>query len=150
MSVQDNIQLLIRWFNEVWNQGKLETVHELLSPDAIAIGQAGSGVTLRGPQDFVPFVEQIRAAFPDIKVEIEDAFGADDKVVLRWSAHMTHRGDALGTPATGKSVRLTGITIAQIVDGKIVAGWDNWDQLGMLQQIGAYAQPGTVALGKTA
>lgn len=150
MSVQENIQLLTRWFQEVWNEGKTQTVHELLSPDAIAIGQAGAGRALHGPEEFVPFVEGIRAAFPDIRVEVEDTFGADDKVVLRWSGTMTHQGDALGIPASGKSLRLTGITIAQIVDGKIVAGWDNWDQLGMLQQIGAYPPPEAVVLGKTA
>lgn len=148
MSVQDNIQVLTRWFQEIWNEGKTQTVHELLSQDAVAVGQAGSGVELHGPLEFVPFVERIRSAFPDIKVKVEDTFGADDKVVLRWSARMTHRGDALGIPASGKSVRLTGITIAQIVNGKIVAGWDNWDQLGMLQQIGAPSE--AVTLGKTA
>ena len=122
MAVQENIQLLTRWFQEVWNEGKTQTVYDLLSPDSVAIGQAGSGVELHGPEEFVPFVERIRSAFPDINVKVEDAFGADDKVVLRWSGHMTHRGDALGIPATGNSVRLTGITIARVVDGKIVAG----------------------------
>jgi steroid delta-isomerase-like uncharacterized protein len=110
----------------------------LLSADAVAIGQAGAGVELRGPDDFIAFVEQIRGAFPDIKVSVEDAFGSHDKVAQRWSATMTHRGDTLGIPATGKSVGLTGITIVRIVNGKMVAGWDNWDQLGMLEQIGMY------------
>ena len=150
MSIQDKIQLLSRWFQEVWNEGNTQTVHELLSSDVVAIGQAGAEVELHGPQEFASFVEQIRSAFPDIHVKVEDVFGADDKVVLRWSARMTHQGNTLGVPATGKPVRLTGITIARIVDGKIVAGWDNWDQLGMLQQIGAYGQRGTVALGKPA
>ena len=127
MSVQDNIQLVSRWFQEVWNEGKTQTVHELLSSDAVAVEQAGAEVELHGPQEFVPFVEQIRTAFPDIKVNVEDAFGADDKVVLRWSARMTHQGDTLGIPATGKPVRLTGISIIRIVNGKIVAGWDNWE-----------------------
>jgi steroid delta-isomerase-like uncharacterized protein len=150
MAVQENIELLTRWFQEVWNEGKTQTVHELLLPDALAVGQAGAGIALRGPEEFVPFVEQIRGAFPDIKVSIEDAFGSDDKVALRWSATMTHRGDALGIPATGKSVRLTGITIVRIVNGKMVAGWDNWDQLGMLEQIGVYTPPQAVSLRKTA
>jgi len=149
MSVEENIRLLTRWFNEVWNQGKLDTVYELLAPDAVAIGQAESGATLRGPQDFIPFVLRIRAAFPDLKVKVEDAFGAGDKVALRWSGKMTHSGDALGMPATGKSVRLTGITMVRIVDGKIVEGWDNWDQLGMLRQIGVYTDE-AVVLGNTA
>jgi predicted ester cyclase len=55
---------------------------------------------------------------------IEDNFGVDDKVVVRWSAEMTHTGDHLGFPATNRTVRITGITIAQIENGKIVRGWD--------------------------
>jgi predicted ester cyclase len=54
---------------------------------------------------------------------------------------MTHTGNDLGFPASGRPVRSRGITIARIVDGKILEGWDNWDQLGMLEQIGVYQQP---------
>ena len=150
MTVEDNVKLLTRWFQEVWNEGNMQTVHELLAPDGIARGQAGPGVELRGPEEFSRFVEQIRSAFPDIKIAVEDAFGCDDKVALRWSATMTHSGDGLGIAATSKPVRLTGITIVRIVNGKLVEGWDNWDQLAMLEQIGVYDPPKTAALGKIA
>jgi steroid delta-isomerase-like uncharacterized protein len=143
MSADQNIQLMRRWFQEVWNEGRIQTVHELLSPDAVARGQRGAEAEIRGPEEFVKFVEEIRGAFPDIKVEVEDIFGADDKVVPRWSAIMTHTGDALGLPPSGRTVRSRGITIARIVDGKIVEGWDNWDQLGMLEQIGGGLRPDT-------
>ena len=146
MSVQENVALMRRWFKEVWNEGKTQTIHELLSPDAIGIGQLEDGNQLRGPAEFLPLVERIRGAFPDINMVVEDAFGAEDKVVLRWSATMTHHGDHLGMPASGKRVRMTGITIARIRDKQIVEGWDNWDQLGMLKQIGAYASPQTSLL----
>lgn len=141
MAADENIQLMRRWFQEVWNEGQIQTVHELLSPDAVATGQRGAEKEIRGPEEFVKFVREIRGAFPDIKVNVEDVFGAGDKVVLRWSAIMTHTGDALGLPASGQTVRSRGITITRIVDGKIVEGWDNWDQLGMLEQIGVYKQP---------
>src|SRR5215470_8472083 len=144
MPVSQNIELMHRWFREVWNEGRIETVYQLFAADGVAIGQAGPQTQIRGPKEFVLFVERIRGAFPDIKVTIEDAFGAKDKVVLRWSASMTHTGDTLGVAATGKSVRLTGMTIVRIFKGKIIEGWDNWDQLGMLEQIGAYQQPGTI------
>ena len=146
MSVEENVALMRRWFKEVWNEGKTQTIHELLSPDAIGIGQLEDGNQLRGPSEFLPLVERIRGAFPDINMVVEDAFGAEDKVVLRWSATMTHHGDHLGMPASGKPVRMTGITIARIRDTQIVEGWDNWDQLGMLKQIGAYASPQTSLL----
>jgi len=138
MSVEENIQLMRRWFKEVWNEGKTQAIHELLAPDATGIGELEDGSQLRGPAEFVPFVERIRGAFPDINVAVEDAFGAGDRVVLRWSATMTHRGDHLGMPASGKPVRISGVTIARISGKQIVEGWDNWDQLGMLKQIGVY------------
>jgi steroid delta-isomerase-like uncharacterized protein len=150
MPVEENVQLIRRWFQEIWNEGRIQTVHDLLSPDAVGRGQTVTQAEIRGPKDFVPFVQQIRAAFPDIHVEIDDAFGAGDKVVARWSATMTHRGDDLGMPATGKSVRITGTTIARILNGQVIEGWDNWDQLGMLEQIGAYSKPEAMPLQKSA
>jgi steroid delta-isomerase-like uncharacterized protein len=141
MSVEENVNLMRRWFQEVWNEGRTQTIHDLLAPDAVAIGELEDGIKLRGPAEFVAFAQRIRGAFPDMNVVIEDAIGAEDKVVLRWSATMTHRGDHLGMPATGKPVRITGITIARIADNQIIEGWDNWDQLGMLKQIGAYERP---------
>ena len=134
---QDNVTIMRRWFDEVWNRGQLATIHELMAADAVGIGQAGPDVTIRGPQEFQSFVEKLRGAFPDIQVTIEDAFAAGDKVAARWSATMTHSGDHLGLPASGKQVRITGISLAQIANGKIVAGWDNWDQMTMMQEIGA-------------
>jgi len=142
MSVEENIQLMRRWFKEVWNEGRTQTVYDLLAADAIAIGQLEDRTPLRGPAEFASFVERTRGAFPDIKVVVEDVFGADDKVVLRWSATMTHRGDHLGIPASGMRVRIAGMSIARIRDKQIVEGWDNWDQLGMLKQIGAYESSG--------
>jgi steroid delta-isomerase-like uncharacterized protein len=137
MSVEENIQLMRRWFQEVWNEGKTQTIYELLAPNAVGIGQLEDGSDFHGPEEFAKFVDRIRSAFPDQNIVIDDAFGADDKVVLRWSATMTHRGDALGMPATGRPVRITGMSIVRIAGNQIVEGWDNWDQLAMLKQIGA-------------
>ena len=134
---EQNVNLIRRWFDEVWNRGRIETIHELMAPNAVGIGQGGGGVVIRGSKEFQVFVETLRGAFPDIKVTIEDAFDSGDKVVARWSATMTHRGGQLGIPASGKPVKISGISIAQIAKGKIIAGWDCWDELGMMRAIGA-------------
>jgi steroid delta-isomerase-like uncharacterized protein len=141
MPAKENVELMRRWFKEVWNEGRTETIQELLAPDAIGIGELEDGRELHGPEEFVPFVKRIRGAFPDINIKVEDAFGTKDRVVVRWSASMTHNGGDLGIAATGKPVRISGMSIARIVDKKIVEGWDNWDQLGMLKQIGVYVSP---------
>jgi steroid delta-isomerase-like uncharacterized protein len=136
MSVEDNVRLARRWFQEVWNEGRMQTVYELFAENGIATGQSEQGEMLRGPKDFAIFVERIRGAFPDIKVMVDDAFGADDRVALRWSATMTHKGDQLGMAATNREVKISGITITRIRNGQIVEGWDNWDRLGLMKQIG--------------
>ena len=58
-------------------------------------------------------------------------------MVARWTATMTHQGEFLGFAPTGKKVTVTGTSTQRISNGKIVEGWDNWDQLGLLVQIGA-------------
>jgi steroid delta-isomerase-like uncharacterized protein len=138
---EQNTSLVRRWFQEVWNAGRLETIHELMAPDAVGVGQAGPEAAIHGPDEFQVFVEKLRGAFPDIHVVIEDSFASGDKVAARWSATMTHKGDQLGIPASGKQVRITGITIARIANGQIIQGWDNWDQFTMLREIGAIGEP---------
>lgn len=145
MSVEENIVLMRRWFKEVWNDGRVQTIYDLMDENATATGQDQPGVVLHGPADFVALFNRIRRAFPDIKITLEDTFGSDDKVVVRWSAVMTHTGDHLGVPATNKKVRITGITIARIAKGKIVEGWDNWDQLALMQQLSADASNAAAA-----
>ena len=149
MTPAENISLLKRWFREVWDEGKNDTIYEMLAPNAVLTGQRGAQVTIHGPAAFAAFADDIRRSFPDTQVAVEDAFAVDDKVAVRWSATMTHTGEGMGTP-TGKPVRITGISIARFVDGKIVEGWDSWDQLGMLEQIGAYVAPSQENLAKTA
>jgi steroid delta-isomerase-like uncharacterized protein len=138
MSVEDNISLMRRWYREVWREGKNQTIHELLASDALL---SGPQQEIRGPEGFVAFAEQIRSAFPDTDLTIEDIFGVDDKVAIRWVATGTHQGEGLGVPPSSRPVRIPGSTIVRIAKGKIVEGWDHWDRLGMLEQIGAYQQP---------
>ncbi len=150
MTAADNISLMKRWYREVWREGKNETIYELLAPDALLRGQVGPDVEVRGPEGFIAFADNIRKTFPDTEVAVEDIFAVDDKVVARWVAIGTHTGDGLGVPATGKRLRVSGITIARFENGKIVEGWDNWDRLGMLEQIGVYSAPEAVVLEKSA
>jgi len=30
MSVEENVELMRRWFKEVWNEGRTQTIHDLL------------------------------------------------------------------------------------------------------------------------
>ncbi|HTC94441.1 MAG TPA: ester cyclase [Terriglobales bacterium] len=136
-----NKALARRWFKEVWNEGKLETIDELLSPNAPLHGLGETDVEVRGPAGFKPFVNNLRSAFPDIRITIEDIIAEGDKVSLRLDIKGTHKGQGLDIPPTGKAIRVAAIVTAEIKGGKIVAGWNSWDQLGLLRQLGALGAP---------
>jgi steroid delta-isomerase-like uncharacterized protein len=90
-----------------------------------------------GPDGVKLIAGMFLAAFPDLHMEIVDIIAEGDKVVARFVETGTHKGDFMGVPATGKSVKFGEVGILQIKDGKIVKSWYNLDQFGLMQQIGA-------------
>ena len=132
------VAFMNRWFDEVWNKGNPSAIDEMMSADAIVHGLGEADVDVRGPASFKPFQARLRAAFPDIQVTIEDTIEEGNLIASRWTATMTHQGDDLGLPATGRKVKVSGMSIARLEDGKMVEGWNNWDQMAMMQQIGAF------------
>jgi steroid delta-isomerase-like uncharacterized protein len=135
--MQDVKTLAHRWFDEVWNQGREETIDELLSKDARIFGLGESDAEVRGPYGFKPFFRNLRTTFPDLHIRIDDTIVDGDKAVVRVVMEGTHSGQGLGIPPTGRHVRVAGIIIIQSAEGKLIAGWNSWDQLGLLRQVGA-------------
>ena len=131
-----NSELIRRWFEQVWNQGRLEAIDQMSHPHTRGYGQAEHGRQI-DMNEFKQLWHNLRAAFPDIRVTIHDTVEQGDKVAARWTANMTHQGNFLGFAASGRAASITGISFQRIEDGKIIEGWDNWDQLGLLVQIGA-------------
>jgi steroid delta-isomerase-like uncharacterized protein len=124
-----------RIFEEIWNQGKMDVADEIYDAHYVTHGH---GIDLpSGPDGFKQLVSVFRKAFPDIHFTIEDQIAEGDKVVTRWTSRSTHKGELMGIPATGQQVMTAGISIIQVAAGKIVEGWNNWDRMDMMQQIGA-------------
>ena len=92
---------------------------------------------IRGLKEARQFVDTYLAAFPDLHATVEDVFAEGDKVVTRWTMRGTHRGDLMGIHPTGKQIEFKGITIHRIEGNKIVEEWEGYDNLGVMQQIGA-------------
>ena len=137
----ENKTLVRRWFEEVWNQGRVAGIDEMLADDAVI---HGLGANLQGPAEFKRFHSAYRNAYPDVTIDVDDLVAEGDMVAVRWSAIGTHRGDGLGFPATGRRAQFTGMVFVRIKDGRLVEGWNNFDQLGMLQQLGIVSLPSAV------
>lgn len=86
-------------------------------------------------------LQALYAAFPDGRWELEDLVAEGDKVAVRDTFHGTHQGVFLGVPPTGRQVTMGGIHIFALAEGQIVDHWNQRDQLGLMQQLGAIPAP---------
>ena len=88
---EENKQLVRRWFEEVWNNGRADAIDEMFDENGIAHGLADDPSNpIKGPSGYRPFYKTFRQAFPNIMVVVEDVIAEGDKVAVRacW------RGDA--------------------------------------------------------
>jgi steroid delta-isomerase-like uncharacterized protein len=132
-----NKQLVRRWFEEVWNNGRADAIDEMFDENGIAHGLSDDVANpMRGPKDYKPFYLTLREAFPGIRVVVEDMIAEGDKVSARCSVYGKHEGDSLGIKATQLPVEFSGITFVRIADGKIVEAWNHFDFNRMNKQIG--------------
>ena len=136
-----NKRLVRRWFDQVWNKHRAEAIDAMLSPTCIAHGKAADGGDAIGPALFKEFHRAYLGAFPDLTIEVEDVIAEGRKAAVRWVAAGTHRGDTFGFPATGRPMRIQGMTFVVLKGGQVVEGWDSYDQHGMLRQLGITGQP---------
>lgn len=139
MGTAENKAISRRGVEEIWNKGNLAVVDELIASEFV--NHVAGAEEVRGPEGMRQFATAYRSAFPDLNLTIEDQIAEEDKVVTRWTGRGTHRGELQGIPPTGKQATVTGMTLERIVNGKVVEAWDQFDTLGMLQQLGVIPAP---------
>lgn len=138
-----NKALVRRFIEEIINQGNLALADEIIASEFRHL--APHTPELRGPDGLKQFATAIRTAFPDNHCRIDELTAEADRVVCRWTATGTHRGDWMGISPTGKRGTCTGSTRFRIASGKILEQFIEWDLLGLGQQLGAVPPLGQAA-----
>ena len=123
-----------RVIEQIYNRGDLDAVDEVAAGDLVI---HAASQDIHGREGARQYVASLRTGFPDLHFTIEDQIAEGDRVVTRWTARGTHRGEFQGVPPTGREISLTGADIDRIVGGKIVECWANVDELGLMRQLGA-------------
>ncbi len=135
MSTEEvNKAIFRRYIEEVWNQTNLELVDEIF--DRYISHQPDGSVLERGPEDVKRFVSEFRAAFPDLRINIDEQIAEGDKVVIRATLRGTHQGEFRGMAPTGKEIEVKGFTDFRFSEeGKVVESWDSYySQLSLMRQ----------------
>ena len=126
-------------FEEGYNQGNLDAIDEVYAADYIAHTPEGD---VEGTEVIKGAISALRAAFPDFEVTIEILIAEGDWVASRFILTGTFTGefpltDDFSLPPTGELVELAGNTFHRFnEEGQIVEEWEEYDNLGFLQQIG--------------
>ena len=127
-----NVALGRRVLAEIYGAGKVNLVDQLYTGDFVDDSPGGG----KGRELIKEAVTDFHKACPDLHIEIEDVFATEDKVVIRFTAYGTQTGAFGEIPPTGRAIRVRGIMVLLIENGKIKTEWTEYDRLGMLRQLG--------------
>jgi len=121
---------------EAINTGDLSKLNQVFASDVTDHDPAPDQG--KGPEGFIRFFTQFRAAFPDLKVTVEHLVQDENNVAMAYTITGTQQGPFQGIPATGKKIKARGMQIAKFnSNGLITERWGSSDELGILSQIGA-------------
>jgi steroid delta-isomerase-like uncharacterized protein len=135
MSNEQVRAVLVRYYDEIWNQGRLEVCDELIAPDYVNHSAPLPDLPA-GPEGLKQTVAAVRRAFPDVHYTIEDMVIGRNKAALRVTMRGTHGGEFLGVAPTGRRIEVQEIQIEHLRGGQIIAHWHQIDDLGLQRQLG--------------
>ena len=133
MSIEHNKATVRRYFEEVCNKRNFHVAGEIFAPE---FGSSKPG-GISGPERAIHIFKNMLAAFPDIHFTVEEMIAEGDNVVVRVTWRGTHEGKFIGIAPTGGQVEVSGVELARLSDGKIVAeGWHYLDYAELMRQLG--------------
>ena len=144
-TLRDNKEIVRRYYEEAFNEGRIDLLDELIAADVVNYDPV-SDTTLtpeeaRGFEGFRRHVEIAREAFPDATVTIEEMIAEDDTVLVRFTFAGTHEGRFGGIEPTGNRVSSSNMVLMRLENGKIVERRAESDNLDFLQQLGVSPTP---------
>ena len=136
---EQNKKIAERFHNDLAIDRNWDAADEILSPDVIIHGQGGADVNgIEGVKGFDELYKNLNNG----KINHYEIIAEGDYVFIRWDLSFDHTSELMGIPASGNHVSgIFGMDLFLIKEGRIAEMWQNWDQLGFMQQMGAIPAP---------
>ena len=122
-----------RWSEEVLGLGRVDVYDELVQPDAV--DHSALPTQRPGIDGFKDRARMLHAAFGGPTVTVDELLVDGDRMAWRWTMAGTHSAPLLGIAATQRTIKMTGINIEHVRDGKVVEHWSSPDLLGVRRQM---------------
>ncbi len=138
--IEEQNKELVKRAWEALSKGDFEAYKEVVAPEYVWYLPSRSTKPM-SREETIEFVKMLRKAFPDISWSMEELIATEDKVIIRFIERGTHEGEFQGIPATGNKYETSGSSIFRIENGKIVEEREEFDVLGLMQQLGMELKP---------
>jgi len=119
-------------FDEILSRGRIAENEHIYDPGFVAHGPSRDA----GRAEDRAASEGWRQAAPDLNMKVLRIAAECDLVGVHWEGTGTNTGAGNGLPATGRSIRVWGMTFFRLRDGRILEEWTAFDQYSMLKQLG--------------
>jgi steroid delta-isomerase-like uncharacterized protein len=130
----ENLTVARAWHEEVINHRNPAALREILAPEVVHHA-AGGYPDVLDAAGVAAMMGDFLAAFPDLHYSFDDLFAAGDRVVQRYTATGTQRGQLGDLPPSGRAATWTGINIFRIACGRIAEVWSEVDAVGRRRQL---------------
>ncbi len=132
---EDLKAIAARMPSEVFNQGRLEVIDEVVHPDFVDHGTPLPGMA-NDREGLKAMVAALRQAFPDMNNTVNHMVAEGDLIAQHVTTTGTMLGELAGIPPSGRYASWDAMHLVRFRDGKIAEHWVVVDQLGMFQQLG--------------
>ena len=133
-AIDAKIKKYVHVWDEIINKGKLELFNDSNFTTNIVIHASPQDVV--GLKDVKTYYANYVTGFSNIKFTVKDCFGQGNKIAKHWIFEGTHTGEFFGIAATGKAVKVDGVTLVRMEGDKIAEEQDFFDNLEFMQQLG--------------
>jgi steroid delta-isomerase-like uncharacterized protein len=134
-NLKQNLSLVEKLFDDVFTKGNLNSLSKYFNEDIIVNRPITTGA--KGGIEGLKNKElQYKNGFPNKQVSIDEIFGSEEKVVVRWTTQGTHKGEFKGVAPTNRNIKMSGISVYEFDGGKISFIYQNWDRITLFEQIG--------------
>ena len=120
-----------RYWDEIWSEGRFDLAGEVYAP------RYRENLHDRTPEEFAAGAARWRAHFSGFRIDVEELFSVEHRVITRVTYRGTHTGDFTWLPAQGGEYALSGIDIFEFENGRVVQHWHETDHLDLFEQLGA-------------
>jgi steroid delta-isomerase-like uncharacterized protein len=120
---------------KMWNEANLNIVDKVYTPEIVR-HDCGQPEAIVGLENIKKYLKNLFNAFPDLNITVEETIAVGNKLAQRWTLSGTNTGSMADMPPTGKNVRVSGVSIIHMVNGKAIEIWDFYNVWDMYQQLG--------------